>query len=59
MKAEALQPTDEGRGGAWFTEALVVIGAELPKGTVVLEEGENKDLVSDGDDGSFASAFRS
>ena len=39
---------------------MVVIGAKFAKGAVVSEQivGQNKDLVSNGDDGSFTSAFR-
>ena len=39
---------------------FVVFGAEFAKRTVVLEHivGQDKDLMSNGDDSSFASAFR-
>ena len=57
---KALQPTNKGLGEAWCAKPLVVICAKFTKRAVVLEQvvRQNKDLVSDGDDGSLASAFR-
>lgn len=57
---KALQATDKRLGEAWCPKALVVVGAEFAEEAVVLKQvvGQGKDLVSNGDDGSLASAFR-
>ena len=56
---KALQTTDKGLGEAWCTEPLIIICSEFAKRAVVLEQivGQDKNLVSDGDDGSLASTF--
>ena len=57
---KALQATDKGLGETRGTKPLIIICSEFAKRAVVLEKivGQDKDLVSDGDDGSLASTFR-